>query len=139
HRSAAVLCLGPREIGDAHCHTQQLLLNERHATSAREDGLKQRMERNDRFFSGARCDAGMHHLAHDGTGPDKSHFDYEIVEILGLKPWERRHLSAAFHLEHSNRVALLQGLIDDFVILGKPPEIDFLPPMVPDKPEAILQ
>jgi hypothetical protein len=47
-------------------------------------------------------------------------------------------LGAALHLKHADGVALLQGLIDQGIVLWKLSEIDFLTPMVPDKPEAIL-
>ena len=81
----------------------------------------------------------MDHFSDDGAGPDERDLDDEVVKVLGLEPWKGRHLSAALHLEHADGVALLQRLIDQRIVLWKLSEVDFLAPMVLDKPETILE
>src|SRR5262245_55353599 len=97
------------------------------------------MKRNDRLVACAPREIGMNHLAYDRAGPDQSHFHYEVIEIRRLQPRERRHLSATLHLEHADRVTSLQSLVDQWIILRKLAQIDFLTPMIPDQSEAIFE
>ena len=45
---------------------------------------------------------GMHHVADDRAGADDRDLDDEVVEMLGPKPRQRRHLRAGFHLEQAD-------------------------------------
>ena len=54
----------------------------------------------------------MHHLPDVGAGPDDGDLHDEITEACGTVPWQRRHLRAALHLEHTYGVSLLQDFVD---------------------------
>src|SRR5580704_1305354 len=97
------------------------------------------MQRNNLFFTGASSQVRVHHFSNDGSRPDERDLNHEVVEVFWLEPWKCRHLGAAFHLEHADRIALLQRLINQLIVLWKFSEVDFLAPMVPYKREAILE
>ncbi len=54
----------------------------------------------------------VHHAADDRSRPDDGHLDDQIVEVLGPQPRQRRHLRARLHLEHADRVGLLEQPVD---------------------------
>ena len=74
-----------------------------------------------------------------GPGRMMRDFDDEIVEILRLHARQRRHLGAAFHLEHADGVALLQRFVDGRIVGGKLAEIDLFAPVIAHQFEAVLE
>ena len=81
----------------------------------------------------------MHHLAHDGAGADERNLHYNVIKILRLQARQRGLLGAAFHLEHADGVARLQGLIDLVVILRKLAEVNFFAPVIADQADAVFE
>ena len=81
----------------------------------------------------------MHHLADDRAGANQRDFDHQVVEFLGLHARQRRHLGAAFHLEHADGVALAQRFVDRRVVGRKPAQIDLFAPVIAHQLEAVLE
>ena len=81
---------------------------------------------------------GVHHLAHDRTGPNDGHLHHQIVEALRMIARQRRHLRAALHLKHAHRVGLLQRAID-LLVLGQVRQIDRLAVVRGNQFKAILE
>ncbi len=97
------------------------------------------MERLRRFPARAAIEVRVHHVAHDRAGADDGDFDYEVVEVLRLQARQRRHLRAAFHLEHADGVALLERLVDGGIVLRELAEIDLFVPVIADELEAVFE
>ncbi len=57
----------------------------------------------------------MHHLSDDRTWPNDGNLDNEVVKLLRVIPWQRRHLSAALHLKHTYGVSLLKNAVNFFI------------------------
>ena len=103
-----LLGLAAGEARRRHRHPQELLLEERDAERAGQDGLERRMGHGHRLAPRAAAEIGMHHVADDGPRPDDGHLHHEVVEALGPEARERRHLGAALHLEDADGVGLLE-------------------------------
>ena len=84
-------------------------------------------------------DEGIHHLADDGAGTDDRHLHHDVVETLGKQAGQRRHLRAAFHLEQSHRVGLLQCGINLRVIGWKMRQVDFFVIVVVDEFDGVFK
>ena len=69
-----------RESGGDHGHAQQLLLKQRHAQRAAQHRFERGMQTIGRFPALAPVQIGMHHLAHDGAGPDDGHLHHDVVK-----------------------------------------------------------
>ncbi len=54
----------------------------------------------------------MHHVALDRPGPDDRDLDDEVVEAARLQPRQHVHLRPALDLEHAERIALAQHVVD---------------------------
>ena len=67
----------------------------------------------------------MHHFPDDGAGPDDRHLHHDVVKAHRLHARQAGHLRAAFHLEHADRVGLLQRREDGGVVGRKLREIHF--------------
>ena len=67
----------------------------------------------------------MHHLAHDGAGPDDGHLHHDVVKTARHHARQRGHLRAALHLEHADGVGLLQGFENRRIVLRQVREIHF--------------
>src|SRR5436853_4797041 len=79
-RAAQLLRLGSAEAGGHHRHAQELLLEERHAERAAQDGLEAGMRVRHRLAAPPTPDVGMNHVADDRSGADDRDLDHEVVE-----------------------------------------------------------
>ena len=130
------LCAG--EAGNRHRHAQQLLLKERHAERALEHRFKRRMRIRDFLLALAAAHVRVHHLAHDGAGPNDGHLHHEIVEARGRIVRNRGHLRAALHLEHADRIRLAQRLVDERVFRQRG-KVDLLFVVARDQLDGVLE
>ena len=136
--AAQLLGLGPGESRRHHGHAQQLLLEQRHPERAGQDGLQARVRVAHRLAPAPAADVGMHHVAHDGAGPDDGHLHHEVVEALGPDARQRRHLGPALHLEDADGVGLAQHAVDRLVVRRQVGEIH-LPAALLDHAQRVLQ
>ena len=67
----------------------------------------------------------MHHFPDDRAGADDRHLHHDVVKANRLQTRQAGHLRAAFHLEHADRIGLLQRLEDGLVVGRKLREIHF--------------
>ena len=98
----------PLKSGDRHRHRQQLLLKQWNAECALQYRFKRGMHVVGLFEPHAAPQIGIHHFADDGSGPDDSDLNDDVVELLRLHAGQNRHLRAAFHLKQPDRVRFLQ-------------------------------
>ncbi len=99
HRPAQRVGLAGGEAGRLDRHAHPLLLEERNAERALEDGFELRVRIGHLLLARAPAQIRVHHLPLDRSRPDERHFHDEIVEAARLQPRERVHLRAALHLE----------------------------------------
>ena len=133
-----LLRLAAGEPRGGHGHPEQLLLEERHAERAREDGLEGGMRHRHLLPPRAAPEIGMHHVAHDGAGADDGHLHHEIVEALGAQARERRHLGAALDLEDADGVRLLEHGVHRGIVGRQMGEVDGAA-APPDHRERVLE
>src|SRR5437899_8077134 len=122
--AAQLLRLAAGEARGHHRDAQQLLLEERHAERARQDRLEARVRVRDRLAAAPAADVGMHHVADDRARADDGDLHHEVVETLGMDARQRRHLGAALHLEHPDRVRALEHAVHGLVVGGQVREVD---------------
>src|SRR3989449_11284306 len=106
------------------------LLEERYAERALEDGLQGRVRIRDGLAPAPAPNVGVDHLAHDRPRADDRDLHDEVVEPLGVDARERRHLGAALHLEHADRVRLLEAPVDGGLV-GRQARRSTEPPVSP--------
>ena len=80
HGAAQLLGLAAGESGRDHGHAQQLLLKQRHAQRPPQHRLERGMQAIRRFPALPPVQIRMHHLAHDGPGPDDRHLHHDVVK-----------------------------------------------------------
>ena len=127
------------EVGDDHRHANQLFLKERHSERSFQHRLQQRMRIGDQFFSLPPFHIRVHHLAYDRPRADDGHLHHQIVKTHRAIARQRRHLRAAFDLEHAHGVGPLQRAVDFRIVLWKLGEIERLFVMAGDQIEAIFE
>ena len=132
------LRLAAGEARRRHGHAQELLLEERHAERALEDGLERRMRHGHGLAPRAAPEIRVHHVAHDGPGTDDGHLHDQIIEALGLEARQGRHLGAAFHLEDADGVGLLEHGVDRGVV-GRQVSQVHVAAAAADHPERVLE
>ena len=120
HRFAQPVGLGARELRRVERDLHRLLLEDRHPQRAPED----RGQLVGRAVFGARrgdfdflraappFEEGVDHVALDRPGANDRHFDDEIVETARAQARQHVHLRAALHLEHAERIALAQHVVN---------------------------
>ena len=123
-RTPQLLRLAAREAGGDHRHAQELLLEQRHAERARENGLERRVGIAHLLAAAPSPDVGMHHVADDRAGADDRDLHDQVVEPLRVNAWQRRHLCATLDLEHADRVGALEHAVHGGVVGGQVREID---------------
>ena len=116
---AQVLGFVTAEVGHDHGDLQHLLLKERHAQGALEDGFEPGVEVGHRLESVAAAKVGMGQVALNGAGPDDGHLDHQVVEAGGLHARQRGHLGTALNLEDTNGVGPLHERVGVGVVFGK--------------------
>ncbi len=127
------------EIGRDHGDPQQLFLKKRNAERALQHWLERWVRIGDFFASLAAQDEGIHHLAHDWPGADDRDLHDDVVEAFWKQARQRRHLRAAFHLEQSHRVGLLQRGIHLRIVRRKVRQIDLFVIVVADEFDGIFE
>ena len=138
HGPAQLLGLATGEAAHGHRHPQELLLEQRHPEGSLQDRLEQRVRVGDRLEAVSPAQVRVHHLAHDGAGPDDGHLDHEVVEALGLHAGQRGHLRPALHLEDPHRVGPAEPLVDLRVVRRQVGQVD-LDPRLPEHRDGVLQ
>ncbi len=123
HGLPELVGVGRAEPGDVDGHLHELFLEQRHPEGLAQRGFEQRMQVGDGLLSCPAPQIGMHGVALDGPGADERHLHHEVVELSGTQPRQRRHLSAALHLEHTHRVGGAQQVVD-LIFLGDRGEVD---------------
>ena len=114
----------PPEVRGHHGDPQQLFLKQRNAQGALEDGLQTGMRILHRYLALPPVEEGLDHSAHDGAGPDDGHLNHDVVERRRRIARQRRHLRAAFHLEHADGVCLVEHFVDQRIGLRQMRQID---------------
>ena len=107
HGPTQLLGLARGKARGRHGHSHDLLLEQRHAQGAGQDGLQHRVGVAHRLTPGAAVQVGVHHLAHDGAGTNQSHLDDQIIKFSRLHAWQGGHLSSALHLKDTQGVGPL--------------------------------
>ena len=57
-------------------------------------------------------EVGVDHIALDRPGADNRHLDHQIIEAARAQPRQHVHLRPAFDLEHPQRIALAQHVVN---------------------------
>ena len=112
HRAPQLIGLAGSEARGHHGELHHLLLEDGDPQRALEHRLHRLGRIGDRLLPAAAAQIGMHHAALDRPRPDDRHFDHEIVEPGRLQARQHRHLRPRFHLEHADRIGLLQHRVD---------------------------
>src|SRR5439155_11812290 len=99
HGAAELLGLAAGEARHRHRDAEELLLEERHAERARQDGLERGVRVAHWLAPGAALQVRVHHLPDDRPRADDRHLDDEIIEPFGPHARKSRHLRAALDLE----------------------------------------
>ena len=139
HRSAEVFGFTTCEVRRHHCDAQQLFLKQWHSQSSFQNRFERRMSVRDRLLALPPIHVGMHHLSDNRAGPNDGYLYHEIVELHWRIARQRRHLRAAFHLEHSNRVRLAQGFIDRRIVGRKLRQVDRFAVVLGNKFQALFE
>ncbi len=124
HGAAEFIGLHRRKPGRGHRYPHSLFLEQRHAERSFENRFQYRVRVGHLFFAVAPPEIGMHHVALNRPGTNQGHLNDEIIKPLGPVSRERIHLRARFHLEHADRVGLLQQLVYFGIIVGQFGRID---------------
>ena len=121
HGAAELVGLVGGESGGDDRELHGLLLEERDAEGAAEDGLDRGVGVGDGVLAVAPAEVGVDHVALDGAGADNRHLDDQIVEVPWLQPRQHRHLGAAFNLKDPDRVRVTDHVVDGGVaeVVGK--------------------
>ena len=115
-----------RELRRVDRDLHRLLLEDRHAQRPPEDPL-QLVGRamlgvgageGHRLLALPALEIGMDHVALDRPRPDDRHLDHQIVEAARLEPRQHVHLRPALDLEHAERIALAQHVVDLRLLRG---------------------
>src|SRR5580704_6501870 len=112
HGAAQLVGLRRREAGGDDGDLHRLFLEQRHAERLVQHRLELLGRIGDRLDPLPPAQIGMHHVALDRPRPHDRHLDDEVVEIFRLQTRQHRHLRAALHLKHADRVGALQHAVD---------------------------
>src|SRR5262249_35103861 len=80
----------------------------------------------------------IHHLTHDWSRTDDCHLHNDVIKTHRAQARQARHLRAAFYLEHSNRISLLQRGVNLLVVCRKMREIDFFVIVIADQFDGVF-
>ena len=121
HRTAQCLGLARAEPGQRHRDLEHLLL-EHHDPEGLAQAVGQQRMVVRRLKVGvatlgvAVLDVGMDGAAADGAGADQRDLDRQVIHGLGLGLQDALNLRAAFDLEHPDRVAVADLLVDGRIV-----------------------
>ena len=111
HRAPQPVGLARREAGRDHRDLHHLLLEDRDAERAFEDGLHVVRRIRHGLEPAPPPQVRMDHAALDRTGPHDRDLDHEIVEAPWFQPRQHAHLRARLDLEHAHRVGAAQHVV----------------------------
>ena len=89
-----------------------------------------------RLLAGAALEIGMDHVALDRPRPDDRDLDDQVVEAARLQARQHVHLRPALDLEHAERIALAQHVVDLRHLLRDGRQLPALAVMLLDQVEA---
>ena len=120
HRLAQAVGLGAGEPRGIERDLHRLFLENRHAIRPRQDRGQfigravARIGRRDhhRLVPAPPAQIGMHHVALDRPRAHDRDLHHQIIEFARAQPRQHRHLRAAFHLEHAQRIPPAQHVVD---------------------------
>src|SRR2546422_8055625 len=81
----------------------------------------------------------VHHVADDRPRTDDRDLHHDVVKLFRLQARQARHLRAAFYLEHSDCVGLLQRGIHGRIVSRQVREINFFFVVIADEFDRVFQ
>ena len=126
HGAAQPVGVGGRKARRHHGEAHRLLLEQRHAERPPQHllqfvgraVLRRGRGKGDVFDPLPAAQIGMHHVALDRPGPDDRHLDDEVIELARPQTRQHVHLRPALDLEHADRVARAEHVVDGRILPG---------------------
>src|SRR5512141_3184393 len=91
----------------------------------------------DRLFSLPPGDIAAQHLPDDRARANDGDLHDQVVKIFGPRTRQEIYLGTALYLEHPDRVGILQGLVNQRVVLGQFGEVDLLAAVFLDERQCV--